>query len=458
MKQNLYKFLILSALMLGAGVIFTPSSAKAALPGEDGVIVTTELQSDPETESSNTAVVTTNPVTGSSQTVATNSNENSTITSATVSAPDGTSASNQTNTIMYAETQNNCLEIGYKEAISLPEYCYSMDTVTYNTVKIDVNGAKVSDITPVATVGEGNNYLTNVVLDMSYSPDSTNAIATRYTREYSDDYIMSLTRVEKVGIDGSVSVVVPATNDNYLNAGYGANGNIYFTMSHKIGGGEFPTYNSDLFMIEAGKTYADRVQVTDTPDYDEVFINVAPDVSKVLVYAFGVSAENQNSYSYVDLTNNCWLNASLCNVSVLLPTNMSNTYLATFSPSGKHLAGVDKVDYQVMAALDEESGRMGVQYDATLNTYDTVMASVTHSLRTISVLYGQFGDDSIPQVDWAPKLADATVSENPVTTVATTVNPVVVAKLANTGVSTYIFAAFAAALIVAGLVTLPKNN
>jgi len=452
MKQNLYKFLILSALTLGVGVIFTPSSAKAALPGEDGVLVSTELQSEPDSESSNTAVVTTNPETGSSQVIATGTPEVSAITSATVSAPVGTSPSNQTNTVMYAETALSC--VNEEEFEKLDKSCNQSQTVTYNSVKIDVNGAKVSDITPVATVGAEDNLSTNIVLDMSYSPDGTNAIATRYTRSHSEGG-SEATRIERVGVDGTVTNVINPTNDGYLNAGYGANGNIYFSMTHAVGDGEFPSYNSDLFMIEAGKTYTDRIQITDTPDYDEVFINVAPDVSKVLVYSFGNNEEYPSSYSYVNLANTCWLTAAKCSVDVLLPTSNSDTYLATFSPKGTRLAGVDDPEYSEEYSFTD---RVGVQQDSDLSLYDTVMANVTHNLRTTSVIYGQFARDIIPQVDWAPKLAVATTVENPITTTASVVTPSTTARLANTGVNSYIFVAIAVLFVAAGVAALPKNN
>jgi hypothetical protein len=104
MKRSAIRSLIVAALPLFVFVVILMSKTNkvyAALPGEDGVIVSVEVPAD--STGSVTQIVATNPDTGTTTTVVTVDSENAAIESVTVSAPSGASVANQTNDVVFGQ-------------------------------------------------------------------------------------------------------------------------------------------------------------------------------------------------------------------------------------------------------------------------------------------------------------------------------------------------------------------
>jgi hypothetical protein len=228
------------------------------------------------------------------------------------------------------------------------------------------------------------------------------------------------TSLERIVLaDGTIETIVGPRNDDYLNGGYAVNGDIFFTMSQSVYGKSERGYaSSDLWYIPNGMTYEDRVQVTYTEDVNELFIDVSPDMKKVLV-----SDSYYGGFYYV-LLDSCLSPLSDCEIEYLDGLDPSFRPVG-FSPSNETLYGTYDPNSIVtrsmfMAVNTEERG--------------TALAS-TSLLGSLEVINNIYAVN-----DWAPKY------EAPVTVVkgsSTTTVP----TLSNTG-SAHTIAVLALSLVI----------
>jgi hypothetical protein len=420
MKRSAIRSLIVAALPLFVFVVILMSKTNkvyAALPGEDGVIVSVEVPAD--STGSVTQIVATNPDTGTTTTVATVDSENAAIESVTVSAPSGTSVANQTNDVVFGQVNYTDNE----------DARYEIDL---KKVTIDAEGNPTTSVTDLATIPSQNGYVEYAESeDLSYSPDSSNVLATSYFEGEG-----SWTQLDKVDTaTGAVTNIITDNtyNPTFLNGGYAADGTIYFSQWHPLSGGEFPDYGSDIFKITSGKTYADREQVTFTDEYDEVYLDAAPDSSTLLVYCF---ADWERSSSIVE----GYYKVDTATGNITYVATDDSDRLAFFSPKGSRLAGVQD-DYQNFKKVTDDEMVM-----PQLATFSTNGARLS-GLRAINAMHSYLGFDStFPQMEWAPKLAVATPPQ--VLGSSTTVSKTPV--LQNTG-STAALPSLIAGVVVAGV-------
>jgi len=363
--RNHIKLMMAVLPLLACALVFTFGSgdAHAALPGDDGVILTTEDTTAEDANTDTSAVVATNPDTGTTTTVATNV-ENGTIENVTVGPAMGTSLENQTNNVAYGEIVENDVEA----------------VVNVNQVVIDENGVPVSTPSLVATIGTGIGAYDAEVEDMSYSPDNVNVLVTSWLDVEGERG--NSNRVDIVNMQtGAVANLIPddLQSDYYLNAVYGANGNIYF--SDWVGDG------SDLYVLTPGQTYSQATRIASTPGADEALLDISPDVTKALVYNWYDSDEYAPGFYYYDLATGA--------LTPLLGTDSTSMPVA-FSNSGSRLLGV---------TLDPETEEMQL---ATFSGGPLVPMNI-RALKAAYLAY--IGEEyAFPMMEMAPRLKPATAT------------------------------------------------
>ncbi|MDQ5963650.1 MAG: hypothetical protein QG629_733 [Patescibacteria group bacterium] len=398
MSKRKYNILLKGALpLLVFAFLFVwyAPQAHAALPGDDGVIVTTE-DTNPSTNSGadGSAVIAVNPDTGSTTTVATNT-EGGLISTATVGPAMGIDPTTQTNNEAYAEVVSG-----------------EHETVVVNQVTIDVNGNPVTAPKPVATIGSDPDYAE--VEDMSYAPDNKNVLVTTYFGDAGGN------QVDMVDMtSGNVaSVIPPEIGDYYVNAVFGANGKIYFS--------DWRNNGSDIYVMNVGDDYMSAQNLTNSANADEVLLDISPDVSKALVFNWNDTEEYTVGYYYLDLA-----------TGVLTVLNGSGTDLPTaFSASGTYLVGSSE-NTAVTPTL------------AAFNAADTTQVRNIRSLKTAFVSWlGE--NDVFSMAEVAPKLKPVAVTTPQVLGVTASRAPLG-AMLEDTGADVAFAGIFAVTLLAAAL-------
>ncbi len=471
MKRTHIKTLVVAALPLFVFMTLLTlraPKAYAALAGEDGVIIATEqtetYNTQNETTNYGSAVTAVQPDGSGATVIAENAEGNySVITSATVSAPEGTSVENQTNTVVYTETVQQCYvyeepSLTVVEKVVLPggpdtAVCEGYDeyeshqTVDVKQVTIDENGVAQNDPTLVTTIGDDEErHDINMVLNSSFAPDSENVLLVRYTYDYTESFFgTSLSRIENVNLtDGTVEEVVAPQFDYAMNGGYAQNGNIFFSkttyeepVDEEVDMYDRPVMSSsDIWVILSGSAFSTASRITDEGNL--FYIDASPDNTKLLVQ------KGKEGFGYVDLTSGCMTGPTYCTVTLIDSTMMP----AFFSPKGTRVTGIT-FNYQeartdMLVALESES-----YLNVAVAPAGDLTSPIGIASKTVAGLNEVY---SAVQLEWAPKLAAAPQVLGSSTTVAAA------PALVNTGVNTGITTLLAVVLLGTSWITLFRKN
>jgi hypothetical protein len=220
--------------------------------------------------------------------------------------------------IIFGTEKRECVEMDVEwepvdlSAVTEEQYCYfyNASAVIYR-VQIDANGNPLGEPEVISTVTgslEDVVYYDNYYIELSYAPDGTTVVGTRfyYAEHMNENDVVCFDEcgdeyegygpnfvIETVDLKtGEITNLVGPKYDPFMNAGYGQNGNIYFTqspmkkadwISHNkaLVDDEEENYSSDVWYFTPGST--DAIQLTDTPDINEYFLSVSPDSKQVLV-------------------------------------------------------------------------------------------------------------------------------------------------------------------------------
>ena len=248
--------------------------------------------------------------------------------------------------------------------------------------------------------------------------------------------------------DGTVTPLVDAKADPYLNAGYADNGDIYFSQMKCSLDDIVCRWNnrsnltSDIWVIKAGETTP--AQLTTTSRINEYFIDVSPDSKSVLVaqdspactYHLYVLGKRDGhppvfcDYYLVDTTTGA---------ATKIEDMPSYFVPAYFSPDGTSLIGTAwptaHKKTEVARGLIENEAEV---YTAVFNLSTKVLAKLT---------------DQLGVIQWAPLAQADSTPEVPVVTVTATPTTVVSATLPNTGSSAVAYMALVIALAFASTAT-----
>jgi hypothetical protein len=471
MKRTHIKTLVVAALPLFVFLTLLTlraPKAYAALAGEDGVIIATEQNINYDTQSEtvtyDSSVTAMQPDGTGGTVIAENAEGNySVITSATVSAPEGTSVVDQTNTVVYTETVQQCYtyeepSLNTVEKVVLDggpatEVCTgyegyeSHQTVDIKQVTIDENGVAQNTPTLVTTIGDNEErYDVNMVINSSFAPDSENVLIVRYTYDYTDSYdATSLTRIENVNLtDGTVEEVVAPQFDYAMNGGYAQNGNIYFSkttydepVDEVVDMVARPIFNSsDIWVILSGSAFSTATRITNEGNL--FYIDASPDNTKLLVQ------KGKEGFAYVDLTSGCMTGPTYCTVTLI----DSEMYPAFFSPKGTRVTGItfNYMDARTEAFVALESENYMNVAVAPAGDLASPIGIASKTVAGLNEVY------SAVQLEWAPKLAAAPQVLGSSTTVAAA------PTLVNTGVNTAVASLLAVVLLGTSWFTLFRKN
>ncbi|MBP9813099.1 hypothetical protein KBC51_01515 [Candidatus Saccharibacteria bacterium] len=445
MKKGIFVIpLIVSAACVGGVLAFSPS-ASAAIDGENGPIVYIDNQVPTENENGNnedravirqedtvSQVITTAPDGSNQQVVA---EEKDSITAAGISAPN---------------SEGN-YDIAYGVEATSGCEMYEKTCAVVNKVTTAGDGSVVEGQDTLARLdslvnGSKKYPSESWVTNLSYSPDGQTVLAT-----YSSDKRMSMTHSSVVTIDntdGTVTPLVDAKADPYLNAGYADNGDIYFSQMKCSLDDIVCRWNnrsnltSDIWVIKAGETTP--AQLTTTSRINEYFIDVSPDSKSVLVaqdspactYHLYVLGKRDGhppvfcDYYLVDTTTGA---------ATKIEDMPSYFVPAYFSPDGTSLIGTAwptaHKKTEVARGLIENEAEV---YTAVFNLSTKVLAKLT---------------DQLGVIQWAPLAQADSTPEVPVVTVTATPTTVVSATLPNTGSSAVAYMALVIALAFASTAT-----
>ncbi len=281
---------ILVGIFAGFLFLFLPSTANAAINGENGPIVYIENNTIPEkdiseepqndainNQNTNTNKVITTDSQGDNQQTAAETED--TITAVGISPP---------------KSDNN-YDIAYATETYSEEDCTvgEVSCAKINKVTVNSNGTPTGPSQPLATINSlfepnESSSLTRAT-NLSYSPDAQNILATIFSWNTQENLLSAVYQINNN--TGSKTTIVTPRSDPCLNAGYADNGNIFYSMLNQ----ELAYYlncqdlnnidsevnfQSDIYVQKPGQA---PINLTNTENISEFFIDVSSDNKFVLV-------------------------------------------------------------------------------------------------------------------------------------------------------------------------------